>query len=259
MARVLLDDVCFRYPVYEATGRSMKMALMSQFVGGRLGVTRGVREVEALVGVTLELQAGDRLGLIGRNGSGKSTLLRLLAGLAYPQSGRMEIEGRVIPLIVKGLGVNPELSGYDNIELPLRLLGATSQEIKLAKADIPEFTGLGNFINLPVRMYSEGMRTRLAFAICTAVAGDVLILDEWLGAGDQDFYNKAQARLAKLLENTRIVVLASHSNELIKQVCNKAAWLDRGRLVMTGYVDDVVDAYKHAMTRYPAAFVSHAA
>jgi len=248
MARVELDDVSFRYPIYDLAGRSLKWALMRQLSGS--GVSRGGPvEVQALQNVSFTLEPGDRLGLIGRNGSGKSTLLRLMAGLAHPQSGRIQIDGRIIPLIEKGLGINPELSGHDNIELPLRLLGASSAEIRAARLEIPEFTGLGNFMHLPVRTYSEGIKTRLAFALCTAIVGDVLVLDEWLGAGDADFYNRAEERLNELLQKTRIVVLASHSNDLIRQVCNKAAWLDRGRLVMIGSTQDVLQAYAASIHR----------
>lgn len=239
---VQLDGVSFRYPVFQAANRSLKIAMMRQMAGGRVG-GEGVVHVQALSEITFALKSGDRLGLIGRNGSGKSTLLRLLAGLASPQQGKVRIEGRVVPLIEKGMGIQAEMSGMDNIELPLRLLGANNHEITLALKEIPEFTGLGPFMHLPVRTYSEGMRTRLMFAICTAIVADVLVLDEWLGAGDMDFYHRAEARLASLLAKTGVVILASHDNELIRQVCNKVAWLDRGKLVMIGDPAAVLQAY----------------
>src|SRR5690606_5073699 len=156
---------------------------------------RGIVEVQALSDVSLDLKEGDRLGLVGRNGAGKSTLLKVLAGLVHPQRGGVRVEGRVAPLLTRGLGIHPELSGANNIELPMRLLGATEAEIKRAKRDVPEWSGLGEFIHLPVRTYSAGMRARLLFAICTAVRGEILIMDEWLSAGDADFVNKAQERL----------------------------------------------------------------
>lgn len=242
MALVHLEGVSFSYPVFQASSRSLKIAMMRQVAGGQIG-GHGVMHVQALSDISFELKDGDRLGLVGRNGSGKSTLLRLLAQLAFPQQGVLRIKGRVVPLIEKGMGIQSEMSGMDNIELPMRLLGANSSEVAAAMKDIPEFTGLGPFMHLPVRTYSEGMRTRLAFAICTAIIGDVLVLDEWLGAGDMDFYKRAQARLTTMLEKTGIVVLASHSNELIRQVCNKVAWVDRGRLVMIGEPAQVLSAY----------------
>ena len=258
MVGIVADNISFRYPIYDVKQRSLKISLMRQVAGGRVGSASRQVEVQALSQLSFELREGDRLGVIGRNGSGKSTLLRVLAGLAHPQEGTLRTEGRVVPLIEKGLGIHPELSGMENIELPLRLLGATDAEVRCALDTIPEFTGLGNFMHLPVRTYSEGMRTRLAFAICTAVSGDILILDEWLGAGDIDFYERAQQRLEQFLATTRIVVVASHSNDLLRKVCNKLAWLDRGRLVMLGDPGEVLNAYTRSV-RGPSEVTSNAA
>ena len=243
MAGVDLIDVSFSYPVYEVTGRSLKMTVMRQIVGSKIDLGVGSVEVAALSEVSMQLRPGDRLGLVGRNGSGKSTLLRILAGLAHPTRGRIQVEGRVLPLINKGLGINPELSGFDNIELPLRFLGASDAEVKRAKKDVPEFTGLGPFIHMPVRTYSEGMSARLAFALCTAITGDILLLDEWLGTGDADFYARAQERLKGMMSATQIVVLATHSTELMRSICNKVAWFDRGRLIVMGDPDAVIGMY----------------
>ena len=240
MARVEFDDVHFSYPVFNVSARSLKVVFMERV--GR-GSGKGVVEVHALRGVSFALNDGDRLGLIGRNGSGKSTILRLVAGLAHPQRGRVETEGRKISLIEIGLGVNPELTGFENIELPMRLLGASSEEVARARSEIPEFTGLGDFMRLPVRTYSAGMRARLAFALCTSIYGDILVMDEWLGTGDAEFVHKAQNRLAELVGRTKILVLASHSPDLVKSVCNKAAWMEGGRIERFGDASEVADAY----------------
>jgi len=247
MGRVIFDSVSLSYPVFEVTGRSLKLAMVRQVVGSRIDMGIGSVEVAALNKVSFDLRPGDRLGLIGRNGSGKSTILRLIARLARPTSGRVDIQGRVIPLIEKGLGINPELSGYENIELPLRFLGATTAEVRAAQQEITEFTGLGAFMRMPVRTYSEGMKARIAFAICTAIEGDVLALDEWLGAGDLDFVERATARVQGMLERTGIVVLASHSDQIIQSVCNKVAWIDRGNLVMIGEPSAVLGAYSQSV------------
>jgi ABC-type polysaccharide/polyol phosphate transport system ATPase subunit len=244
---VVLDQVCFEYPVFELTGRSLKVTVMRQFAGGKASAENGFVTVQALKDVSFSLKSGDRLGLVGRNGSGKSTLLRLLARLAYPQRGSLTIRGRVVPLIERGLGINPELSGFTNIELPLRLLGANTAEVRAAKEWIPDFTGLGEFMNLPVRTYSEGMKTRLSFAISTALSADLLVLDEWLSAGDIEFHERAQERLKSLLDDTAIVVLASHSMELLKEVCTAVAWIDRGHLIMIGNPQEVIAAYQNSM------------
>jgi len=246
MATVKLEDASFWYPVFDVAGRSLKASLLRQLGGDR---ESGVVEVRALSDVSLELKDGDRIGLIGRNGAGKSTLLKVLAGLLHPQQGGVRISGRVVPLITRGLGIHPELSGFKNIELPMRLLGATEAEIKIAKREVPEWSGLGDFIHLPVRTYSDGMRARLMFAICTAVRGEILVMDEWLSAGDADFVEKAQQRLAQVLEQTRIVVLSSHSLDIIRRMCNVVCWMEQGRVVMIGDVEEVIPAYLRGIQR----------
>ncbi len=243
MVRVVAENVSFHYPVYELGGRSVKMALMRQVAGAKLVVDSGHTIVQALEEVSFELGEGDRLGLIGHNGAGKSTLLRVIAGLAHPQRGRMKVTGRMITLIDKGMGINADLTGMENIELPLRLLGASTAEVTRAQREIPEWTGLGPFINMPFRTYSDGMKARLSFALCTAIAGDVLLLDEWLGAGDAAFVEQAQVRLNEFIARSKILVLASHSLSLISNVCNVAAWFERGRLVLVGPAQEVIAAY----------------
>jgi homopolymeric O-antigen transport system ATP-binding protein len=247
MSFVRLSGVHFSYPVYQLTGRSLKITLLRQVAGGRISENNGTIEVNAVSNVSFELHPGDSLGLIGHNGSGKSTLLRLIAGLTHPTQGTVETNGRLVPLIEKAMGINPELSGMANIELPLRLLGATDAEIKRAKNEIPEWTGLGRFMQLPIRTYSDGMKARLSFALCTSIPADILVLDEWLGAGDLRFVEQAQQRLSGYINQTQIVVLASHSNELIRRVCNLAAWMERGQLIMIGPAGPVLDAYTEAM------------
>lgn len=248
MAYVHLEDVSFWYPVYDITGRSLKVSMMRQF-GGARSDSPGVVEVNALSQISFELTEGDRLGLIGRNGAGKSTLLRMLAGLIYPRSGGIVIKGRVTPFIVRGLGIHAELSGYQNIELPMRLLGATDKEIRAAKREIPEWSGLGDFIHLPFRTYSDGMKARLMFAICTAVRGEVVVMDEWLSAGDADFVDKAAARMEDIMATSGIVVLSSHSLDIIRRFCNVICWMDRGQIVMMGDPDTVVPAYLRGIQR----------
>jgi ABC-2 type transport system ATP-binding protein/lipopolysaccharide transport system ATP-binding protein len=245
MARVHLSNVEFSYPIFQIAGRSLKVAAFR----GRAG---SVIQVHAIRNVSLDLEDGDRLGLIGSNGSGKSTLLRLIGGLAHPQSGQLAVEGRVVNLIERGVGINPELSGDANIELPLRLLGATDSEIVRARTWVPEFTGLGDFIHLPVRTYSDGMKARLTFALSTAIAADVLVLDEWLSAGDVKFVDKAQAQLTDLVSEARIIVMASHSFELVKKVCNKVLWMQQGKIVRLGPATEVVEEYL-AFMRKPDA------
>jgi ABC-type polysaccharide/polyol phosphate transport system ATPase subunit len=246
---IILENANFHYNVYEVVGRSLKVSLFRQMVGSSVERNQDKVTVHALRDVSLNFKPGDRVGLVGRNGAGKSTLLRVIAGLAHPQNGRVDIQGRVVPLIEKGLGVNPELSGERNLDLPLHLLGATPEELRIAKLEIPEWTGLGPFFSMPVRTYSEGMKTRLMFAISTAVSADILVLDEWLGAGDIDFAEQAEIRLRDYLKRAAIVVLASHSLDLIQQVCNVAVWMDGGRAMMVGRPDEVIRAYTESAHR----------
>lgn len=248
MASITLEDASFWYPVFDSTGRSLKVSMMRQ-LGSSNVREGGVVEVQALSEVSLEVRDGDRVGLVGRNGSGKSTLLKVLARVIHPQRGGVRIDGRVVPLISRGIGIQPELSGFQNIDLPMRLLGATEAEIKKAKKEVPEWTGLGDFIHLPVRTYSDGMRARLLFAICTSVRGDILVMDEWLSTGDADFVTRAQQKLNEMLESTRIVVLASHSLEIIRKMCNVVCWMERGQIIMTGPAAAVLPAYLKGIQR----------
>lgn len=248
MASITLEDASFWYPVFDSTGRSLKVSMMRQLGSSNIR-EGGVVEVQALSDVSLEVRDGDRVGLVGRNGSGKSTLLKVLARVIHPQRGGVRIDGRVVPLISRGIGIQPELSGFQNIDLPMRLLGATEAEIKTAKEQIPDWTGLGDFIHLPVRTYSDGMRARLLFAICTSVRGEILVMDEWLSTGDADFVTRAQQKLNEMLESTRIVVLASHSLEIIRKMCNIVCWMERGQIIMTGPADAVLPAYLKGIQR----------
>lgn len=245
MASVTLRDVSFSYPVYDITGRSLKVSLLRQ-LGASSG---GSVQVQALSRVSFDLKEGDRLGVIGRNGAGKSTLLRVLAGVYHPQEGGVRIKGRVVPLISRGLGMRNELSGYRNIELPMRLLGAKTSEIEAAKREIPEWTELGDFIHLPYSTYSDGMKARLLYAVMTAVRGDVLVMDEWLGAGDANFVHKANERMNEFFYSKGIVILCSHSIEIIRTMCNIVCWMERGQVVLMGPPETVIAAYLNGVNR----------
>lgn len=243
MASIDTEHLDFDYPVYDLRSRSIKLAISRQMVGGALSDLGSHITVNALRNINLSINEGDRLGLVGHNGAGKSTLLRVVAGLYRPQRGRIRILGRVVPLVEKGVGISWDDTGYDNIELPLRLLGATNEEVKRAKKDIPEFTGLGAYMHLPLRTYSDGMKARFAFALCTAIDADILVLDEWLSAGDLDFQERANQRLNELVRSASILVLASHSLPLIESVCNRAILLEKGRIVLQGGASEVCAAY----------------
>ena len=221
-------DLTLRFPVYGADAKSLKKRLAAVAVGGRLGSHAGVTEVTALSHVNLELKAGDRLGLVGHNGSGKTTLLRALSGAYEPDEGQVEVQGRIAALLDLSLGIDPLVTGFENMRLRGRIAGLSAREIEARMDEIAEFSGLGAFLAMPVKTYSAGMRARLAFAAATAVEADVLLMDEWIAVGDAEFQKLAHRRLLSLVERAGILVLASHDTDLLRLYCNKVMRLDGG-------------------------------
>lgn len=220
------------FPVYEASGRSFKSAFLKTATGGLLSVDASHHVVvRALDALTFELREGDRVGLVGHNGSGKSTLLRALAGAYEPVSGTLEVTGRIASMLDLWLGMNSDATGYENIFLRATIMGLRPKQIEDLVEDICEFADLGDYIHMPLRTYSSGMQMRLAFAISTSVSADIILMDEWLSAGDASFAEKAQARLQRMLGNAKIFVLASHNEDLIRKACNKLIRLNHGAIV----------------------------
>ena len=203
--------------------------------------------VKALDRVSFELVEGSRVGLIGRNGSGKTTLLRVLAGILPPDEGEVVVKGRSTNLININLGTKDDASGHRNITLQGLAHGHSRAAIEARRAEIEAFTELGSFLDLPVNTYSAGMRMRLGFAIATAFRPEILLLDEWLSAGDESFRRKAAERMTEFVQHAGILVLASHSFSLLRQSCDTAIWLDEGRLRMNGPIDDVIEAYRSSI------------
>ncbi len=244
MASIELQNVFVRFPIYQGASRSLRYRLMNASTGGRIASQNHHICVEALNNVSFHLDHGDRLALIGHNGAGKTTMLRVLAGIYTPEAGRVKVEGRIAPLFDAGFGMDPDSSGYENIRLRGLYLGLTRQQIEDKVADIVAFTELGPFLSMPMRTYSNGMQTRLSFAISTSIEPEILLLDEGIGTGDSAFIEKANVRLHKFIERTGILVLASHSNELVRKFCNKALLMEHGRMVQFGPVEDVLAAYE---------------
>lgn len=209
-------------------------------VGGSIIDYRGKPYVRALDDVSLSLERGARLGIVGHNGSGKSTLLRTLAGLYTPQRGSIKAGGTVSGIFNMSIGFRQEATGYRNIVLKGLMAGRSKREIETAIPSIADFTGLGRYLDMPLRTYSQGMALRLAFAITTTFPHDILIMDEWIGAGDMEFQGKVIERMNSMLESAHICVLASHNSSLLRQVTENCLWLDNGRVRAYGPTEDVL-------------------
>ncbi len=235
---IVSEKVCVEFPIFENSHRSLKNKMINLTTGGRIGSNAGKHPVvRALNDITFDIKEGDRVGLVGHNGSGKTTLLRVLSGVYAPVSGLLSIKGRVVSLLDVSMGMDPDASGFENIYLRGIMDGLKPAHIRSKIDEIADFTGLGDYLNFPVRTYSSGMQLRLAFAISTSVNADILIMDEWLSVGDTEFSIKAQNRLNQLIDNASILILASHSPELISRVCNRRIHLEHG--VITN--DDIIE------------------
>lgn len=229
-----LRGVSLNYPVYSVSAQSLRTSVFNATVGGLLYRKDSLPIVRALSDITFSVREGDRLGLIGHNGSGKTTLLKVMAGIYEPTTGVVEARGKITSTIAFGAGLDSEVSGEENIRKLAMMRLVPKRDVAAQMSEIVEFSGLGGFINLPVRTYSAGMVARLMFAVNTAFEPEILILDEWLGAGDAAFVMKAQQRMQAFVDTAKIVILASHSFDLVQQVCNKVCVLEGGKINFFG-------------------------
>jgi ABC-type polysaccharide/polyol phosphate transport system ATPase subunit len=246
MALLHLEHVSLDYPIYHGNSRSLKKSLLARSTQGNLArdALADRVSVRALTDINLHLKDGDRLGLIGPNGAGKTTLLKVLASIFEPTHGHLITSGRVSALLDTAVGLNPEATGRENIVLRGMFMDIHPGEMRRHAADIAAFTELGGYLEMPVRTYSAGMMVRLAFAISTCIPPEILVMDEWLAAGDARFLAKAHKRMETFVEASSILVLASHSLPLIEQWCSSAIFLDQGHVIAHGDVKDVAEAYR---------------
>ncbi len=243
MAELMIDHVSISFPLYHGESRSLKKTMFAA-ASGRLGEDRSHRlVVEALRGVSFTLTSGDRLGLVGSNGAGKTTLLRTMAGIYEPVAGRIGIQGSVTALLDAGQGMNSELTGRENIRLRGLYNGLGPAEIEHLQEDVAEFAELDQFLELPIRPYSAGMAVRLGFALATSIRPQILLMDEWIMAGDASFMDKAKQRLETMVQGAEILVLSTHSAEVIMRWCNRVIWMDGGQVRADGTPDEVLSAY----------------
>jgi len=204
---------------------------------------RAVREIQALKNISFEVADGTALGIVGTNGAGKSTLVRTLGGILPPTSGRIEVHGKISALLALGVGFNPNLSGTENVMLGGLAAGLSRRQIRERSQEIQDFAELGDFMELPIRTYSSGMRSRLAFAVSVHMDPDILMIDEALSAGDAKFKKKAAAKMHELMGSARAMFIVSHAMPSIQEMCNRAIWLHKGELKMEGTTEDVIAAY----------------
>ena len=254
MASIDLDRVCVDFPIYDSD-RSLRKLVFRSSIGGVVSQDarrRNRLSVRALVDISLALDEGDRLGLVGHNGAGKSTLLRVMSGAYQPSSGTIRVNGGVSALLTLGMGIDPEESGFANIYNGCLLMGMKPAQIRDKIDEIAEFTELGEYLWVPVRTYSSGMQVRLSFAVATSLDPEILLLDEVLGAGDAVFMIKAQRRIEQLMNRASLLVLASHSNAVIRQFCNKAIFLRSGRIEEFGPVETTIAAYDRSVAALSA-------
>ena len=245
MASITLTNATVEIPIYNARGRSFRSNLFRR-VGGRLEPdNRDVITVKALNEITLSLKPGDRLALIGHNGAGKSTMLRVFSGAYEPSSGTAEISGSVSSLLEITMGMDPELTGAENIVLRGVFVGLSIDEARRLIPEIAEWSELGDYLALPLRTYSSGMLVRLAFAVSTVRHRDILLLDELIGVGDMNFAAKARHRIEDMMDRASILALASHNTDILRQYCNRAILLQQGSIVADGTVDDIAREYSN--------------
>jgi lipopolysaccharide transport system ATP-binding protein len=242
-ALIELSGISIDFPLYHGTARSLKKTVFSQ-LSGRMGEDRKHRMVvQAVRDVTFRLAPGDRLGLVGGNGAGKTTLLRTLAGIYEPPVGRIMVRGSLGALLDPNLGMNMELTGRENIALRGLYGGMSPATIRRLEEDVCEFAELDQFIDLPVRIYSSGMVVRLGFALATAIRPQVLLMDEWFLAGDAGFLEKARARLEDMVRGAEILVISTHSAQVVLDWCNRVIWMDQGRVRDDGPPREVLERY----------------
>ena len=242
-AEIDVRGVSLDFPLYHGNARSLKRTVFSKVSSRIASDVRHRVVVEALRDVSFSLSSGDRLGLVGTNGAGKTTLLRTLAGIYEPLIGSLRVNGSLNALLDPQLGMNPDMTGRENIMLRGLYNGLDRAAIRRLEQDVCDFAELDDFIDLPVRIYSSGMVVRLGFALATAIRPQVLLMDEWFMAGDATFMEKARARLEDMVRGAEILVLSSHQEHVILEWCTRVIWMDQGRVRADGPAAEIMDVY----------------
>lgn len=258
---IKLEHLSIDFPLFQLESRSLKKTLFSKagkMIGGqqkqhqRTGAEIATTSnndivVQALRDINLSIQSGERVGLIGHNGAGKSTLLRAITGIYEPNSGHLSSSGSIEALLSTNAGMNPLLSGRENIYLRGKRMGLSNKQIQTLEKDVEEFAELNEFMELPIKIYSSGMTMRLGFGLSTSIIPNILLMDEWFMAGDSNFQDKAKKRLISIVNKADIVVLTTHSLPILKEWCNRIIWLKAGQIIADGPTEEILNQYKDTM------------
>ena len=236
---ITVDNVSMRFRMDKNKTTSLKEWVVTHLLG-----KQQYEEFSALRDVSFEVKRGEIVGIIGRNGAGKSTLLKVISGIFKPTEGKVVTAGRVAPMLELGSGFDMELSGHDNIFLNGAILGFSEEFLKSKYDEIVAFSELGEFIDMPLKTYSSGMLARLAFSVATMIEPEILIVDEILAVGDAAFQEKSRARMMELMSGGTTVLFVSHSMNQIREMCERAIWLEHGKVQMVGPTEEVCNAYE---------------
>lgn len=240
MSSIQVENLSIKFRIYHDRSPSLKEYFANLFKRTRQA---SHSDFWAVKNVSFEINAGDRVGIVGHNGAGKSTLLKALCRVYESSDGKISVHGRIAPLLEIGAGFHPEFTGRENIYLNGSILGYSKQQLKELEPEVIAFAELEEFIDTPVKYYSTGMYMRLAFSLATAMHPDILVLDEIFAGGDAAFMEKAKKRMYALIDKANIMIMVSHDHQLIRSLCNRVIWLDHGKLMADGAPDEIVELY----------------
>jgi ABC-type polysaccharide/polyol phosphate transport system ATPase subunit len=244
---ISLENISVKFRIYHNPSPSLKDLFVNRL--NKQGHHDDFSDFFALNNISLDIKPGDRLGLVGLNGAGKSTLLKTIAGIYPPHQGKLQVKGRITPLMELGAGFNPEQTGRQNIYLNGALLGYSPDEMLAKQEAIIEFSELKEFMDMPVKYYSSGMYGRLAFSIATMTDPEILLIDEVFATGDGHFVQKSSQRIEQMVAQTKIMVLVSHGLEQIRRLCNRVVLLERGQVINDGKPEEILAQYQTIISK----------
>mgnify|MGYP001237215432 CR=1 FL=1 len=236
-------NISLEIPIVTKTDLSLKKTFVRSITGGKVARSNGITIIKALSKINLTIHSGERIGLIGHNGAGKSSFIRLISGIYEQSSGSLMCSVKAYPMLQKSFIVSDSLTGIDEAKARYLLLNNNLRKFKFFLDDIKNFSGLGDYLSLPLKTYSSGMCARLIFALLTYESHEFLALDEDIGTGDATFYEKAEKRLTDFINKTGTLIIASHSSELLKKFCKRGIVFSKGTIVYDGDIDDALDFY----------------